>query len=94
MPRKSREYYLSNFYHVMIQGDEKKFIFTKDMFKEKIIYLLKQNAIRNDVKLIAYCIMDNHAHILVYCKALENLSRMMLQSNTAYGRYYSKKDVT
>ncbi len=91
MSRKPREYYLSNFYHVMIQGDEKKFIFTKDKFKEKMIYLLKQNSIRNDIKLIAYCVMDNHTHVLVYCKELESLSKMMLQCNTSYGHYYSKK---
>ncbi len=90
MPRKPREYYLSDFYHVMIQGDEKKFIFKKENFKEKIIDLIKKNAIRNNIKLIAYCIMDNHVHILVYCKKLEELSKMMLQCNTSFGRYYSK----
>lgn len=90
MPRKSREYYLSNFYHVMIQGDEKKFIFTKDRCKDKIIFLIKQNSIRNNIKLIAYCIMNNHAHILVCCKQIEDLSKMMSQCNTSYGLYYSK----
>ena len=91
MPRKSRDFYISNFYHLMVQGDEKKFIFDKGYHKDKYIYLLKRNAFINDVKLIAYCIMDNHAHILVHSKEINRISKMMLQCNTSYGLYYNKK---
>lgn len=48
--RKPRYYYESNFYHVMVQGDEKKFIFQSYRNKEKYLYYLKHNAFRNDVK--------------------------------------------
>ena len=41
MPRKARSYQLSYFYHIMIQGDEKKYIFSQTDQKEKYIYLLK-----------------------------------------------------
>ena len=92
MARKSRDFYLSDFYHLMVQGDEKKFIFEKGYYKDKYIYLLKRNAFRNDVKIIAYCIMDNHAHILVHSKEINRISKMMLQCNTSYGLYYSKKE--
>ena len=34
--------------------------------------------------------MRNHAHILVHCNKIEDLSKMMLQCNTSYGLYYSK----
>lgn len=90
MARKSRDYYLSDFYHIMIQGDEKKFIFDNNSKKNKIIYLLKRNAFRNDVKIIAYCIMDNHAHILIHCKEQARMSKMMSQCNTSFGLYFSK----
>lgn len=91
MSRKPRNFYLSDFYHIMVQGDEKKSIFRKGNYKEKYLYLLKNNAIRNDVKIIAYCIMDNHAHVLVYSNQINRISKMMSQCNTAYGMYYSKK---
>lgn len=94
MPRKSRNYYLSNFFHIMVQGDEKKFIFSKNYQKEKFIYLLKRNAFRNNVLVISYCIMDNHAHILVYSPEIERISKMMSQSNTSYGLYFSKERKT
>lgn len=91
MPRKSRDFYLSNFYHIMVQGDERKFIFYKGYYKDKYIYLINKNAIRNDIKIIAYCIMNNHAHILVYSKDIIKVSKMMQQCNTSYGKYYSKE---
>lgn len=91
MPRKARDFYISDFYHIMIQGDEKKFIFKKSNYKEKFIYLLKHNAFKNDIKLIAYCVMDNHVHILVHCKEIERISKMMLQCNTSYGKFFSNE---
>lgn len=91
MPRKPRNHHLPDFYHIMVQGDEKKFIFTKDNCKEKYIYLLKRNSFRNDVKLIAYCVMDNHVHILLHSKEQERISKMMSQCNTSYGIFFSKE---
>lgn len=91
MPRKSRDFYLSNFYHIMVQGDEKKFIFSKGFYKDKYIYLLKRNSFRNDITIIAYCIMDNHAHILFHSKDINRIIKTMLQCNTSYGLYYSRE---
>lgn len=91
MPRKPRNFYLSDFYHIMVQGDEKKYIFSKDHFKDKYIYLLKRNSFRNDIRIIAYCIMDNHAHILLHCIDINKISKTMAQCNTSYGMFYSKE---
>ena len=52
--RKSRDFYESNFYHIMVQGDEKKYIFNDYNHKKKYLFLMKQNAIRNDIKIISY----------------------------------------
>lgn len=91
MPRKARNSCVSSFYHIMVQGDEKKSIFKKNYYKDKFIYLLKRNAFRNDVKLIAYCVMDNHTHILVHTKEIERISKMMSQCNTSYGMFFSNE---
>ena len=89
--RKPRYYYESNFYHVMTQGDEKKFIFHSHRNKEKYIQYLKVNAFRNGVEIVAYCIMGNHAHVLLFCPELERLSKMMSQTNTSFGLYFTNK---
>lgn len=88
--RKPRYYYASSFYHVMVQGDEKKYVFQKGKNKRKFLYLLKHNAFRNDVEIIAYCLMDNHVHVLLFCPDVSRISKMMSQCNTSYGLYFNK----
>ena len=89
MPRKPRYYHISSFYHVMVQGDEKKYIFSAEDCKKEYRYLMKHNAIRNSIELIAYCIMDNHVHMLLYCPQIESISKMMQQTNTSFGLSYN-----
>ena len=38
---------------------------------------------------IAYCIMNNHAHILVRSEDVPKLSKMMQKINTIYARFYN-----
>ena len=90
MPRIARENQISNYYHVMVQGDEKKHIFKKDISKMRYLRFLMHNAARNNIQILAYCIMNNHAHILVHVPDYPSLSKMMLQLGTTYGIYYSK----
>ena len=44
-----------------------------------------------NAKIIAYCIMNNHTHMLIETKTTENLSKYMHCLNTRYGIYYNKK---
>ena len=89
MPRIPRNYLKSKFFHVMTQGINKSFIFEKH---EDILYYIK--LLYNtefDVKIIAYCIMNNHAHILINVNNSELLGKYMHQVNTKYAIYYNKK---
>ena len=44
------------------------------------------------IKIIAYCIMNNHAHILIETSDIKILSKYMQRLNTRYGIYYNKKN--
>lgn len=92
MPRHPRDYFLSDFLHVMVQGDEKKFIFSTILQKEKYLYYMHKAAAIHHVEVIAYCIMGNHVHLLLYCREIENISQMLHQCNTTYGIYYNKQN--
>ena len=91
MARKARCSFISNVYHLMVQGDEKKSIFDLSANKRKYLYFLKHDAFKNDVDIISYCMMDNHAHVLVYCPEIERISQMMHECNTSYAIFYNKK---
>ena len=51
-------------YHVMSRTNDRRFLFGKGRFKSRMIGLLKRAAEFSGVKLIAYCMMDDHFHIV------------------------------
>lgn len=91
MPRNSRKSIQTEYLHVMTQGINKSYIFQKDediKYYIKIMYEIKKEY---NIQIIAYCIMNNHAHILIKTESIEKLSRYMQRMNTKYGKYYNKK---
>lgn len=91
MPRFPRNYLKTSFFHVMSQGLNKNFIFEDSIdikFYIKNMYEIKD---KYNVKIIAYCIMNNHVHMLLETAGVENLSKYMHCLNTRFGQYYNKK---
>lgn len=74
MPRHSREQSATGIYHVMLRGVNRQSIFEDDEDCIKLINLLRNLVQRFDDKgrplpalctIYAYCLMDNHIHLLV-----------------------------
>ena len=89
MARIARKYYNASFFHTIIQGIEKQAIFNKEKYKNEFLKLLKQELQKSEIKLEAYCIMDNHAHFIFKINKIENLSVFMKKVNSIYARYYN-----
>lgn len=90
MPRKARGINKSGFFHIMTQGINKEYIFNNNYQKQEYINLMKKYKEKQEIKIIAYCIMDNHAHILMYSHDINEISQYMKKLNGAYGLYYNK----
>lgn len=91
MSRLPRNYTNTPFFHVITQGIEKSYIFEKAediKYYVKIMYKIKEE---HNINIIAYCIMNNHTHMLAETKSIEQLSKYMQRINTTYGKYYNKK---
>lgn len=92
MPRIPRKNSQTNFYHIMVQGINKEFIFKNSIFIEKYINII-YNCLKDfPITVLAYCIMNNHAHFLVFSKNIINLSKFMQRVNTSYARFYNKEN--
>lgn len=72
-----------------MQGVNKEYIFETDEMKEKYRFLLKQNIKQSTVKLLSYCIMSNHAHMLMHVKDIQEMSKIMQKINTSFARFYN-----
>ena len=91
MPRIARNRKISKYYHIMVQGINREFIFEKPVFKEQYMIFFRKSIEKKDIKLIAYCVMNNHVHMLVFSDCIEELSKTMSSVNTKYAIYYNKK---
>lgn len=92
IPRVAREYLTSVFFHVIVQGINKEYIFNKENYKKQYLKIINQYSKQEKIEIIAYCIMDNHAHFLVKVKQKENMSKLMQKVNTKYAKYYNYKE--
>ena len=85
--RLSRKDYNASFFHVMVQGHNKEYIFEENRSKQKYLTLMKEN--EKDVDILAYCIMGNHAHLLLHTSEINNMSKFMHKINSEYAMYYN-----
>ena len=91
MPRTSRNEIVSPFIHLITQGIDREYIFKHDRYKREYLKLLNEIIIEyENVKILAFCIMDNHAHFLIYSKNVKDMSKIMSRLNTSYGIFYNK----
>ncbi len=52
-------------YHVIARGNERRAIFRDDRDREEYLSRLARSRERFGIKLLAYCLMDNHLHLAV-----------------------------
>lgn len=90
MARQQREKSSTGVYHVMLRGINRSDIFLED--EDKVVFLntllLKKS--KEEYVLHAYCLMDNHVHLLIQEKE-DDISRIMKRIGITYVRYFNKK---
>lgn len=89
MPRRARKEINSKFLHIMIQGINREYIFNNEKDIERYLKITKEKLKNIDLDIISYCIMNNHAHFLVFAKDINQISVLMKKINTSYAIYYN-----
>ncbi len=90
MPRIGREKSETGVYHVILRGINRQILFEDNEDKDKFIYTLKKYKEACEYEVYAYCIMDNHIHILIR-EGKEPLSRSMKRIGVSYVYWYNQK---
>lgn len=91
MSRFPRNYIKTIFFHVITQGINKSYIFEKSEDIKYHIKTMYKLSAQHEIKIIAYCIMNNHVHMLIETYDIKELSKYMQRLNTTYAKYYNKK---
>ena len=89
MSRSARKYKYASFFHVIVQGIGREDIFKKKRYINEYLELIRRYTKELNLDIIAYCVMTNHAHLLIRINKVENLSKLMQKVNSLYAKYYN-----
>lgn len=81
--------YPGAFHHSMNRGVNGEAILAGDTHKEAFLQMLAEKTARYRIRLLAYCLMDNHYH-LVLQNTSGRMSDFFRNLNTQYGFYYRR----
>jgi len=88
MPRGARDSLGGYCYHVLNRGNARRIVFRKENDYAAFARLLGEAGERIDVRLLAFCLMPNHFHLLLWPRQDGDLSRYMMWLTTAHVRRY------
>lgn len=101
-----KKYDADCYYHVYNRGVEKRKIFIDDEDYSVFVNLFKRylsdkptkdskgreyNWLSNDVELVAFCLMPNHFHMLLYQMEIGAITKLMRSICSTYTIYFNKK---
>ena len=76
----------------MVQGVNKEYVFNTKEYIKKYLEIINENRREYDFEIIAYCIMNNHAHFLIYTRNRNDFGKFMHRVNLLYAQMYNKKE--
>jgi putative transposase len=90
MARKARVKAEDAIFHIMCKSISEVSLFKDEEDKKRYLLLVKKYKKLYKVKIYGYCLMDNHAHLLVDANG-SDISKVMHGINFSYAMYFNKK---
>ena len=90
MPAKPRVYSESGYMHITARGNGKQILFEEKPDYLFFLHLLKKYSIETKVSICAFCLMENHVHLLIYDPE-KNVSLFMKKLCVTYAGYFNRK---
>ena len=92
MPRQSRVQSRSGYIHVIIRGIGKQILFEDEEDYRRFLSTLERFCLETEIKVCAYCLMENHVHLLVR-DPKNRISLLMKKLGVSYSGYFNRKYV-
>ena len=90
MARRPRAHAESGFYHVILKGSGSQIIFEDDSDRRSFLSYLDTYRRAFDVRIIAWCLMSNHVHLIISDEA-DALSDFMHSLTSAYACKFNRR---
>ncbi|MGH4138873.1 transposase [Clostridium sp.] len=90
MARMNRIKPIDGIFHIICKSIKEVPLFKEAEDKEKFLLLIKKYKLSYDFKIYGYCLMDNHAHLMIAANGAD-ISKVMHVINFCYATYFNKK---
>ncbi len=90
MPRISRAIAVGYPHHIVQRGNNRGDVFFAEQDRKQYLDYLVKYAGKWNVRIIAYCLMTNHVHLLLSPKGETSLSKMMQGMTICYTQYINR----
>ena len=91
MSRAARSYSQSGIYHILFRGINQQNIFEEKADYERFIEITANVKSQMEFEIYAYCLMNNHVHIVMKEKCEKDISLIMKRILTGSARWYNIK---
>ena len=91
MPRKAREQLNDGYAHILVQGMGREHVFPFETNKQYYIGLINEIKDKFGIGVLAYRVLDTHAHLLVKAGSGEGLAQFMHRLNMRYAAHYNRE---
>ncbi len=89
MPSSPRLFEQGGYYHIFNRGNRKAEIFLSNEDYAVFLLKLEEYTRRDDVSVLAYCLMRNHYHLILRQDGATPISSTMRSLGSAYARYFN-----
>src|SRR4030042_6002476 len=90
MPRIGRAVAAGFPHHVIQRGNNREQVFFKEKDRKQYLSLLKKYSVKWKSSIIAYCLMNNHVHLLKKPESDESLFKMMQGLTLCYTQHINR----
>ena len=90
MPRTSRAPAGGYCYHVLNRGNARAEVFHKDQDLQAFLDMIAEASLRQPMRILAYCLMPNHFHLVLWPRHDGDISRWVHWLLTTHVRRYQK----
>ena len=91
MSRTARRIILDYCYHITQRGNNKQVTFLCHNDYRFYLYVFKKYARKYGMKILAYCLMNNHVHFIAKGQEEKSFARALGVTQMTYTNYFNKK---
>lgn len=91
MPRVARSVFAGVPHHVTQRGNRREKVFFSDEDRRQYLAWLGEYCHRHDVAIVAYCLMDNHLHLVLVPNRADGLERALKPLHMRYAQRINRR---